>query len=124
MDIPGSIFKEIYSTAYKCGKRSFGKRDEELEDLHISAVSHLFCEVKLQRAFSDGKYKQLPDEVYKRLAFHTAYFEVFGHHVEVFVSADSRSLVVASVQLIFCGTALSRHLWPLVFTTSSTSIHS
>lgn len=32
--------------------------------------------------------QKLPDEVYKRLEFHPASFEVIEHHVEVYVSAD------------------------------------
>lgn len=70
-----------------------GKRGEELKDLPVSTVSHPVCEAQLQRAFPDGKYKQLPDEVYKRLAFHPASFEVIEHHVEVFVSTDGRTFV-------------------------------
>ena len=70
-----------------------GKRGEELKELPVSTVSHPVCEAQLQRAFPDGKYKQLPDEVYKRLAFHPASFEVIEHHVEVFVSTDGRTFV-------------------------------
>ena len=70
-----------------------GKRGDELKDLPISTVNHPVFEVQLQRAFPDGKYKQLPDEVYKRLAFHPASFEIIEHHVEVYVSTDGKAFV-------------------------------
>ena len=92
-DIPEPTFEEIHPKAYKRGKKVIGKRGEELKDLPISTVSHPVCEAQLQRAFPDGNYKQLPDEVYKRLAFHPASFEVIEHHVEVYVSTDGKTFV-------------------------------
>ena len=92
-DILNLPSKKSTRKAYKRGKKVIGKRGEELKDLPVSTVSHPVCEAQLQRAFPDGKYKQLPDEVYKRLAFHPASFEVIEHHVEVFVSTDGRTSV-------------------------------
>jgi transposase len=77
-DSPEPTFKEIHPKAYKRVKKVIGKRGEELKDLPISTVSHPVCEAQLQRAFPDGKYKQLPDEVYKRLAFHPASFDEYS----------------------------------------------
>lgn len=70
-----------------------GKREEERKDLPVSLVSHPVSEAELQSAFPDGKYKQLSNGVYKRLVFHPASFEVIEHHVEVFVSTDSKTFV-------------------------------
>lgn len=92
-DILELTFEEIHSKAYKRGKKVIGKRGEELKDLPISTVSHPVCEAQLQRAFPDGNYKQLPDEVYQRLAFNPASFEVIEHHVEVYVSTDDKMFV-------------------------------
>lgn len=69
-DIPEPAFEEIHPKAYKRGKKVIGKREEEWKDLPVSLISHPVSEAELQSAFPDGKYKQLPDEVYKRLAFH------------------------------------------------------
>lgn len=92
-DIPELTFEEIHPKAYKRGKKVIGKRGEELKDLPISTVSHPVCEAQFQRAFPDGNYKQLPDEVYQRLAFNPASFEVIEHHVEVYVSTDGETFV-------------------------------
>ena len=43
----------------------------------------------------NGKYKRLPDEVYKRLEFHPASFEVKEHHVAVYVGMDDETIVRA-----------------------------
>lgn len=43
----------------------------------------------------DGKYKRLPDEVYKRLEFHPASFEVKEHHVAVYAGMDNETVVKA-----------------------------
>ena len=51
-------------------------------------VTHTLSEQELLAAFPDGRFKKLPDEIYKRLEFHPASFEVIEHHVEVYVSAD------------------------------------
>lgn len=50
---------------------------------------------ELEVVFPDGKYKQLVDEVYKRLAFHPASFEVKEHHVAVYAGTDHETIVKA-----------------------------
>ena len=65
-----------------------GKRQEDIKDVPVTVVIHTLSEEELLTAFPDGRYKKLPDEVYKRLEFHPASFEVIEHHVEVYVSAD------------------------------------
>lgn len=90
-DIPEPAFEEIHPKAYRRGKKTIGKREEELKDLPVSVVCHKVSETELNQQFPDGKYKQLPDEVYKRLVLHPATFEVIEHHVQVFVSTDGRT---------------------------------
>ncbi|MFT9494213.1 IS66 family transposase [Anaerosolibacter sp.] len=38
-------------------------------------------------------WKRLPDEVYKRLAFHPARFEVEEHHVAVYAGGDNQTII-------------------------------
>lgn len=52
-------------------------------------------EDKLKAAFPDGKYKRLPDEVYKRLEFHPSSFGVMEHHVAVYARMDNETIVKA-----------------------------
>lgn len=42
-----------------------------------------------------AKGKRLPDEIYKRLQFHPATFEVEEHHVAVYVGKDNQTIVKA-----------------------------
>ncbi len=58
----------------------------------------LYCP-GLEAAFPDGKYRQLPDEVYKRLEFHPASFEVKEHHVAVYAGTDNETIVKARRQM-------------------------
>ena len=43
-----------------------------------------------------SKWKRLPDEVYKRLAFHPAVFEVEEHHVAVYAGMDGQTIIRAN----------------------------
>lgn len=51
-------------------------------------------EEELLRQLGPG-YRQLPDEVYKRLEFHPASFEVKEYHIGVYVSADGKKFAKA-----------------------------
>lgn len=85
---PEPELEEIFPKPYKRGKKRTGKRQEEIKDVPVTVVTHTLSEEELLAAFPDGRFKKLPDEVYKRLEFHPASFEVIEHHVEVYVSAD------------------------------------
>ena len=87
--------EEIFPKPYKRGKKRIGKRQEEIQNVPVTVVTHRLSEEELCAAFPDGRFKKLPDEVYKRLEFHPASFEVIEHHVEVYVSADGGSFVRA-----------------------------
>lgn len=63
--------------------RPKGKREEDLADLPIKIVEHTLSETELQEKFG-STWRRLPDEIYKRLAFHPATFEVEEHHVAVY----------------------------------------
>lgn len=64
-------------------KKQKGKREDNLKGIPVTVVQHEMTDDELKAAFPDGKYKRLPDEVYKRLEFHPASFEVMEHHVAV-----------------------------------------
>lgn len=85
---PESELEDIFPKAYKRGKKKTGRRQEESKGIPVTVVTHTLSEEELLTAFPDGRYKKLPDEVYKRLEFHPASFEVIEHHVEVYVSAN------------------------------------
>ena len=48
-----------------------GKRDADLKNLPVKVIEHIIPEAQLQEKFGDS-WRRLPDEVYKRLAFHPA----------------------------------------------------
>lgn len=85
---PEPELEDIFPKPYKRGKKKTGRRQEEIKGVPVTVVTHTLSEEELLTAFPDGRYKKLPDEVYKRLEFHPASFEVIEHHVEVYVSAD------------------------------------
>lgn len=51
-------------------------------------------EDELKGKFGDS-WRRLPDEVYKRLAFHPATFEVEEHHVAIYCGSDNETIVKA-----------------------------
>jgi len=60
-----------------------GKRDEDLAAFPVRIETHEISDERLQELF-DGNYRKLPDEVYKKLEFHPATFEVVEHHIAVY----------------------------------------
>lgn len=71
-----------------------GKRDADLKNLPVKVIEHIIPEAQLQEKFGDS-WRRLPDEVYKRLAFHPAVFEVEEHHVAVYCGRDNQTIVKA-----------------------------
>ena len=76
-------------------KKQKGKREDDLTGMPVTVIKHEMSEEELRAAFPDGKYKRLPDEVYKRLEFHPASFEVKEHHVAVYAGMDNETIVKA-----------------------------
>lgn len=87
-EFPEPELEDILPKPYKRGKKKTDRRQEEIKDVPVTVVTHALSEKELLAAFPDGQFKKLSDEVYKRLEFHPASFEVIEHHVEVYVSAD------------------------------------
>ena len=71
-----------------------GKRDEDLAAFPVRVEDHVLSPEKLQELF-DGDYRKLPDEIYKKLEFHPATFEVVEHHIAVYCGNKNQKIVRA-----------------------------
>ena len=71
-----------------------GKRSEDLSSFPVRIETHVIPEEMLRELF-DGDYRKLPDEVYKKLEFHPATFEVVEHHIEVYCGNKNQKIVKA-----------------------------
>lgn len=80
----------------KRGKKQVGHRGETLKDIPTRVVVHDVTPDELNQAFPDGRYKQLPDEVFSRLEFHPAVFEVVEHHVKVYAGRSKGTFLKGS----------------------------
>lgn len=86
-------FEEVCPKPYK-RKKAKGKRDEDLKNIPVNVIEHTLSEEELRAVFGDS-WKRLPDEIYKRLQFHPATFEVEEHHVAVYAGKDNQTIVKA-----------------------------
>ena len=84
---------EVYKPKKK--KKTKGKREADLEGLPVRVIKHEMSDEKLKETFGD-KWRRLPDEIYKRLAFHPATFEVEEHHIAVYCGTDNQTIVRAN----------------------------
>ena len=75
---------DIESVVVKSHSRKVkGKREENLKDLPVRIINHTLSEEELKINFPNG-YKELPNEIYKRLCVIPATFIVDEHHVHVY----------------------------------------
>jgi len=80
-------FETICPKSYVRKKRS-GKREEDLEGLPVIVLpAHELDEAELKETFPKG-YTRLPDEVYKKLNYIPAVFEIEEHHIAVYQGND------------------------------------
>jgi len=91
----GAQEPELEEVVIRRKKRKKGKREDDLKDIPVTVVEHTMSEDEPEAAFPDGKYKRLPDEVYKRLELHPASFEVKEHHVAVYAGMDNETIIKA-----------------------------
>lgn len=75
-------------------KKHKGKRNEDLSKFPVRIEEHTLPDEELTRTFKSG-YKRLPDEIYKKLDFHPASFEVIEHHIAVYADKSSDLIVKA-----------------------------
>lgn len=79
---------------HKRRKKPKGKRQEDLSSFPVRIEEHLLSDEKLQELFA-GSYRRLPDEVYRKLEFHPATFEVVEHHVAVYCGNKEQTIIRA-----------------------------
>ena len=90
--LPDPDITEVVISSYR-RKKSVGKREEDLEGLPARVFDHRIPDDELARLFPNG-YKELPDEVYKRLHIIPETFIVDEHHVHVYASKDNDGTIV------------------------------
>ena len=83
---------EVIIASYR-RKKTIGKRDEDLDGLPDRIIEHSLSEEELIRLFPDG-YKELPNEVYRRLHIIPETFIVDEHHVLVYASKNNDGTIV------------------------------
>ena len=74
-------------------RKQRGKREEDLKDLPIRIIEHTLSDEELKETFPNG-YRELPDEIYKRLCVIPATFIVDEHHVHVYASLDNDGTII------------------------------
>ena len=89
--VPELEMDDVCKTAPKKQK---GKREADLSGLEVEVIAHTLPEEKLREIFGN-KWKQLPNEVYKRLRYHPATCTVEEHHVAVYAGTDNQTIVRA-----------------------------
>lgn len=89
---PEPEITEVVISSYKRSK-SKGKREADLDGLPARVIEHKLSEKELAEKFPNG-YKELPEEVYKRLHIIPETFIVDEHHVHVYASKDNDGTIV------------------------------
>ena len=83
---------EVIISSYKRSK-SKGKREADLDGLPARVIDHRLTEEELSKKFPNG-YKELPEEIYKRLHIIPETFIVDEHHVHIYASKDNSGIIV------------------------------
>ena len=89
---PEPEITEAFISSYKRSKRK-GKREADLDGLPARVIQHKLTEEELAEKFPNG-YKELPEEVYKRLHIIPETFIVDEHHVHVYASKDNSGKII------------------------------
>ena len=89
---PEPEITEVVISSYKRSK-SKGKREADLDGLPARIIEHKLSDEELAEMFPNG-YKELPEEVYKRLHIIPETFIVDEHHVHVYASKDNDGTIV------------------------------
>lgn len=80
---------------YVTRRKSKGKRDQDLKELPVVEVCHTIPEDELMEIFGTNGWKQLPDEIYKRVIVEPAKYIVEEHHVAVYAGTDNQTIIKA-----------------------------
>ena len=76
-------------------KKQPGKREEDLKNLPVEVIRHSVPNETLEETFGASGWKQLPDEIYKRVRVQPAVYTVEEHHVEVYAGKDNQTILKA-----------------------------
>ncbi len=82
---------EVIVSSHRRSKTK-GKREADLEGLPARIIDHRIPEEELSKLFPEG-YKELPEEVYKRLHIIPETFIVDEHHVHVYASKANTDVI-------------------------------
>lgn len=87
------VMEDVCKKNYR-RKKSIGKREEDLKDIPVTVINHTLSDKELKDTFGE-KWRRLPDEIYKRLTFKPAKFEVEEHHIAVYCGKDNQTIIKA-----------------------------
>jgi transposase len=91
-DAPEPEITEVIIPSYR-RKKATGKREADLSGLPARVIEHKLSEEELEQKFPDG-YKELPEEIYRRLHIIPETFIVDEHHVHVYVSKKNDGTII------------------------------
>jgi transposase len=91
-DAPVPEITEVIIPSYR-RKKATGKREADLSGLPARVIEHKLSEEELAQKFPDG-YKELPEEIYRRLHIIPETFIVDEHHVHVYVSKKNDGTII------------------------------
>ncbi|MBR5316787.1 MAG: transposase [Lachnospiraceae bacterium] len=108
--VPEPEISEVIISSYR-RKKSVGKRDADLDGLPARIIEHRLSEDELSQLFPNG-YKELLNEVYRRLHIIPEIFIVDEHHVHVYASKDNDGKLLKHLVLwTYSETVLQLLLW-------------
>ena len=81
---------------YTRNKKKPGTLDEMLKGLPVREEQHALTEEELTEIFGENGWKQLPDEIYRKLEYHPATKEVVEHHIAVYAAKKEDRIVRAT----------------------------
>ncbi len=91
-DAPEPEITEVIISSYKRSKTK-GKRDIDLDGLPARIFDHTLSKEELAEQFPEG-FKELPEEIYKRLHIIPETFIVDEHHVHVYASKKNTGVII------------------------------
>ena len=91
-DLKEPEITEVVIPSYR-RSRPKGKREADLENLPTRIIEHKLTDEQLAKLFPEG-YKELPEEVYKRLCIIPETFIADEHHVHVYASKKNDGGIV------------------------------
>lgn len=92
---PETAEPETETITYTRNKKTPGTLDEMLKGIPTREERHELSEEELTEIFGKDGWKQLPDEVYRKLEYHPATKEVVEHHVAVYAAKKEDKIVRA-----------------------------